>query len=339
VTSPDLSTAPPSSSSVSPAVTRRSVAQGWSLLIARFGRYAMLPVLLGLVIVAFAENGNFFQWSSISGLLAQNAAIGIVGVGVTFALIGGGIDVSVGAIYALGAVMFAKVAVHHSLTLAFVAAVASGVAAGAINALLVTRLRFNSFVVTLGTGSVFSGLVLLISGTNATYPSNPAFGNLGTGGIGAVPYLVIFLIAAVVIGELVLHRTTFGKSLFAVGGNLEASRLAGLRVDGIRAVTYLLSGGCAALAGILVASQSGEAVGTLGGNVVIEALTVVVIGGTSLTGGEGSMWRTAVGVLILAVIGNLFTILAIDDADQSLITGGILVAALALDAATRAARG
>ncbi len=339
MTSRDLSTASPAASSISPAAPRRSLARGWSLFVARFGRYAMLPVLLGLVIVAFAENGNFFEWSSISGLLAQNAAIGIVGVGVTFALIGGGIDVSVGAIYALGAVMFAKVAVHHSLTLAFVAAVASGVAAGGVNAVLVTRLRFNSFVVTLGTGSVFSGLVLLISGTNATYPSNPAFGNLGTGGIGAVPYLVIFLVAAVIIGELVLHRTAFGKSLFAVGGNLEASRLAGLRVDGIRAIAYLLSGGCAALAGILVASQSGEAVGTLGGNVVIDALTVVVIGGTSLTGGEGSMWRTAVGVLILAVINNLFTVLAISDADQSLITGGILVLALALDAATRASRG
>jgi ribose transport system permease protein len=307
----------------------------------RYGRYGMLPVLLAILILARIENDKLFEWTTINTVLVQTSAIGIVAVGMTFVLIGGGIDISVGAIFAGGACVYARVAEHHPLGLAFVAAVGVGLAAGALNGLLVTRLRFNPFVVTLGTGSVYSGLVLLYTNGNAFYPTNPSFDTLGSGEIGGIAYLVIFLAGALLLGGFVLHRTSFGKSLFAVGGNLEASRLAGQRTDRIRLATYLLVGASAAIAGLLTASQTGSGSAELGGfTLVINVLLVVVLGGTALSGGEGAMWRTLVGILFLALLNNVFNVLAVTVPTQQLIQGAILVSALAFDAATRAhARG
>jgi ribose transport system permease protein len=307
-----------------------------SQLLPRYGRYAMLPALVAIVIYARVETPTFFTWSTFSTVLSQNATLGIVAVGLTFTLIAGGIDISVGATYAAGAAVFAKVAVHHSLGMAFAAAIVVGLVAGAINAVLVTRLTFNSFVVTLGTGSIFGGLVLLYSGPDATYPSNPSFGSLGNGSVGSVPNLVVFMLAALLVGGLVLHRTSFGKSLFAVGGNLPASRLAGLRTNSVRSAAFLISGGLAAFAGLLSASQSGSGTGDVGGmSLVVDALVVVVIGGTSLFGGEGAMWRTSIGILFMATLNNVFDVLAVTNATRSLVQGAILVTVLALDAAAR----
>ncbi len=298
-------------------------------------RYGIVLVLVAVFIVALTQNGSFFAWSSFQTVLSQNAAIGVVAVGMTFVLIAGGIDISVGGIYAAGSVVYTRVALTQSLPLALLAALAVGAVLGSANALLTTRLRFNPFVTTLGTGSIFSGLVVMYGGINAIVPTNAGFGSLGNGGVGGIPYLVIVLVAAVAVGALLLHRTSFGKSLYAVGGNLEASRLGGLRTDGLRAVTYVISGLCAAFAGVLVASQTGVGQANIGGNVALDAIVIVVIGGTSLFGGIGAMWRTAVGILILATINSLFNVLAISQAGQSLITGTILVLALALDAMTR----
>jgi ribose transport system permease protein len=301
----------------------------------RYGRFGMVPVLIVIAVWAAVENPHLTHWSTFSTVIGENAGVGIVAVGLTFVLIAGGIDISLGAIYAGGSSVYAKMAVHHSLPEAFVVAILVGMAAGAVNALLITRCRFNAFVVTLATGTAFGGLVLLYSGLNATYPTNPSFATLGNNSVAGIPYLVIFVAGMLVVGALVLHRTSYGKALYAVGGNLEASRLAGLRTDWLRGSTYVISGGCAAFAGLLAASQSGSGVGNIGANLVITALVIVVIGGTSLSGGEGAIWRTAIGLLILSLLGNLFDVLVVSNATQQLVEGGILVGALALDQAVR----
>jgi ribose/xylose/arabinose/galactoside ABC-type transport system permease subunit len=298
-------------------------------------RYGIVLVLIAVMLLAWSESPNFFEWSSFQTVLSQNAAIGVVAVGMTFVLIAGGIDISVGGIYAAGAVVYTKVGLHHSLLLALLAALAVGFVLGAINAVLTTKLRFNAFVTTLGTGSIFAGLVVLYGGLDAIIPTKANFGDLGNGSFGDIPYLVLVLAGVVIVGAWVLHRTSFGKSLYAVGGNLEASRLAGLRTDWVRGATYLISGVCAALAGVLVASQTDVGQANIGDNVALDAIVIVVIGGTSLFGGIGAMWRTVVGILILATINSLYNVLAVSQADQSLITGAILVVALAIDAMTR----
>jgi ribose transport system permease protein len=298
-------------------------------------RYGIVVVLIALMLFAWSESPGFFEWSSFQTVLSQNAAIGVVAVGMTFVLIAGGIDISVGGIYAAGSTVYTKFALHHSLWLSLVVAVAVGVAFGAGNALLITKLRFNAFVTTLGTGSIIAGLVVLYGGIDAIVPTNASFGTLGNGSVANIPYLVLVLLGAVAVGAAVLHFSSFGKSLYAVGGSLEASRLTGLRTDWLRAATYLISGACAALAGVLVASQTGVGQASIGGNVALDAIVIVVIGGTSLFGGVGAMWRTVVGILILATINSLYNVLAISQAGQSLITGTILVLALAIDATTR----
>jgi ribose transport system permease protein len=298
-------------------------------------RYGIVVVLIALMLFAWSESPGFFEWSSFQTVLSQNAAIGVVAVGMTFVLIAGGIDISVGGIYAAGSTVYTKFALHHSLWLSLAVAVAVGAAFGAGNALLITKLRFNAFVTTLGTGSIIAGLVVLYGGIDAIVPTNASFGTLGNGSVATIPYLVLVLLGAVAVGAAVLHFSSFGKSLYAVGGSLEASRLTGLRTDWLRAATYLISGACAALAGVLVASQTGVGQASIGGNVALDAIVIVVIGGTSLFGGVGAMWRTVVGILILATINSLYNVLAISQAGQSLITGTILVLALAIDATTR----
>ena len=158
----------------------------------------------------------------------------------------------------------------------------------------------------------------------------------GNGAVAGIPYSVILLVAVVALGTLLLHRTSFGRSLYATGGSPAASRLAGLNIDLFRLISYVISGGCAALAGVLYASQTGVSESNLGGNTVaLTALAIVVLGGTSLFGGEGAMWRTVAGFIILASVTTLFSVLAVTQPFQDLIEGLIVVVALVLDASAR----
>lgn len=301
--------------------------------ILRGARYAVLPILVAVLILAEVEDHAFFTWGSIRTVLTQNASLGIIAVGLTFVLIGGGMDISVGAVYAIGAAVYTKVGLHASLAFAFVIAMVVGLIAGLINGVLVTRFKLNAFVTTLGTASLFGGLIVVYAGSTPISPTNPGFGTFGNGSIGGVPYSLILLVVVFGLGTLVLHRSSFGKSLFAVGGSPQASHIAGLRADLFRLSSYLISGGCAALAGILYASQTGSGASNLGGDTVaLTGLAVVVLGGTSLFGGTGAMWRTVVGFVILSSVVTLFTVLAVGQAVQYLIEGGIVLLALILDA-------
>lgn len=309
---------------------------GRSAVLQVYGRYAVLPILVGVLIFARVEDDSFFTWSSIQLTLQQNASLGIIAVGLTFVLIGGGIDISVGALYAAGASVYTKESLHHSLPVSFLLAVLVGACAGIVNGLLVTQLKFNAFVATLGTASLFGGLVVVYAGNQALVPNNPGFGDLGNNSIGKVSYVVLILVATFLVGTFVLHRTAYGKSLYATGGSFAASKLAGLRTDLFRLSTYVISGVCATIAGAIYASQTGISESDLGGNfIALSAVAIVVLGGTSLFGGDGAMWRTVVGFAILASITTIFTVLAVTQPIQDMIEGGIVVVALILDAAAR----
>jgi ribose/xylose/arabinose/galactoside ABC-type transport system permease subunit len=303
-----------------------------------YQRLAIVPILIVILILAQVEDPGFYYWGSVTEVLSQNASISIVAIGMTFVLIAGGVDISVGSLYAAGSCVYAKMALHDSLPVAFVLALLAGLVGGAFNGFIVTKLRFSPFVATLGTASVYGGIVLAYAGASAISPTNASFGTLGRGTLGSVPYLDLILVIMFLVGAAWLHRTAFGKSLFAIGGNLNATRLAGLRTGRLRASTYLISGACAAFGGVLAASQTGIGQATAGGGttVALDAIAIVVLGGTSLLGGEGAMWRTGVGILILATVNSLFNVLAIDAATQALIEGAILLLALVIDAGIRA---
>jgi ribose transport system permease protein len=305
-------------------------------MLRNYSRFAVLPILVAVLIFSEVEVHNFFTWSLFKILLSQNASLGIIAVGLTFVLISGCMDISVGAVYAAGASVYTKVGLHSSMALALLLAILVGIVAGVVNGILVTKFKFNPFVTTLSTASLFGGLVVVYAGNNAVTPTNPGFGTLGNGAVAGIPYSVILLVAVVALGTLLLHRTSFGRSLYATGGSPAASRLAGLNIDLFRLISYVISGGCAALAGVLYASQTGVSESNLGGNTVaLTALAIVVLGGTSLFGGEGAMWRTVAGFIILASVTTLFSVLAVTQPFQDLIEGLIVVVALVLDASAR----
>lgn len=298
-------------------------------------RYSIVWALVILAIVSNILYPGFFEIANLRNILSQNAPVGLVAIGMTFVLIAGGFDLSVAAIFALAGVCFAKFATTMPVGFAIVAALGVGAVAGAINGLIITRLQVNPFVATLGTGSVFGGLAFIYSDSNPIFPESESFTFLGSGDVFGVPVSIVIFAAAFAIGGVVLAKSVYGRSVYAVGGNGEAARLAGIRVDWIRFSTYVLTGFCAALAGMIIASRTGVGSATVGASITLDAIAMVIIGGTSLLGGEGAMWRTAVGLLILATINNLFDSLALDSSMQAVVKGTIVVSAVALDSYTR----
>lgn len=302
-------------------------------------RYGLILVLVVLVAVSQTLYPRFLDPQNIKNILSQNAPLGIVAVGMTMVMITRGFDLSVGASYAAGATVFASLAVGGwSLWAAGAVTLLIGLAAGLINGTIITRVNVNPFVATLGTTSAFSGLALLYSNSSPFVVSDKAFTTIGRGALLGVPISIWILVAVLIVGEFVLRRTVYGRSLYAIGGNDEAARLAGLPTAMLRTSTYVICGVCAALGGMIIASRLSIGQADIGASMALDSIAVVVIGGTSLMGGEGAVWRSAIGLLIVAVLTNLLDSLAVDSNYQLVIKGTIVVAAVALDSFARSRR-
>jgi ribose transport system permease protein len=316
-----------------PDVTERRLASR----IADFAtKYAVMALLAGLVLAATIENPSFWHGANLKNVLTQNAPIAIVSVGMTLVIISGMFDLSVGAIYAAGAVVFADLTLRwDSLWLAAIVALLVGVAAGLVNAGVVTLLRVNPFIATIGTGAAIGGGVLVYAHSNPIFVDHPGFQTLGLGSVQGVPWPVLIAAVVFAVGAFVLSRTVYGRYLHAVGGNREAARLAGLRVNLLHVSVFAIVGICSAAGGMILASQLSVGQPTIGAAVALQSFAIVIIGGTSVYGGEGAMWRTLCGVLILAVMTNLFNALAWDAARQAVAQGIVLVGAVALDSLRR----
>ncbi len=228
----------------------------------------MVVILIVLVIVATILFHGFLQPQNVSNILTQNAAVGIIAVGMTFVIISGGFDLSVGSIYALGGCVFAGVTKGTgSVALGGVAALGAGIAAGAINGFLVARLRVNPFVATLGTASIISGLAYIYSKSAPLVVSGTTFQNLALTEIGGVPLPIWILLAVGLVGAFLLSQTSYGRNVSAVGGNEQAGLLSGLRVPWLTASAYVMTGVLAAFAGMIDASRLGVGQANVGGTV------------------------------------------------------------------------
>jgi ribose transport system permease protein len=301
--------------------------------------YGIVATLILLLIVVTAGNPAFLSIHNIFNMLSEWAPAGIMAVGMTFVILTGGFDLSIASGYSLCAVVAAYVGQTHTPLLAFAAAIAVGLGFGLANGLLVAVVRINPFITTVGTGFIINGIALVMTQNAAFAVNNDAFGVLGAGMWRGVPYSGMLLILFLLVFGFILARTVYGEAIYAVGGNYEASRLSGIRVRTVLASTYVLLGGCVGLAGSIAASQLSSAQANLDPGVIFDVLTIVVVGGTSLSGGVGAMWRTAVGLGIIATISNGFVLLDISPYYQSIIKGTIIVSALALDTGlTRLAR-
>jgi ribose/xylose/arabinose/galactoside ABC-type transport system permease subunit len=300
-------------------------------------RYSMLGVLVLLVIVATILYPGFLEPANIGNILTQNSAVGLIAIGMTFVIISGGFDLSVGATYALGAVLFAGLTLKTgSILVAGIGALAAGVVVGVVNGLIISRLGINPFVATLGTSSVVSGVAYIYSNSSPFIVNDvPQFQDLALSRIAGVRLPIWILLIAFVVAAVLLAKTTYGRNVHAVGGNYEAAWLSGLRVKGLNASVYVLTGVLAALAGMMDASRLGVGQADVGGSMALDAIAIVVVGGTSLLGGEGAIWRSAVGLLILATLTNVFYSLNVSQHWQLIAKGCIVVAAVAVDAIIR----
>jgi ribose transport system permease protein len=300
--------------------------------------YGIVFALVAMILIARIIYPGFLSGGNLQNIISQSAPLGIVAVGITFVILAAGFDLSVASVVGVGAVLSAKLS-NDPIWLIIVAIVLSGLALGAANGLIITKLKVNPFIATLATSSIISGATLLYTKDEPIQTSNNSFSNIGLGMFLGLRIPSWILIVAMLVGGVVLWRTVYGRSIYAIGGNNEAARLAGLRTDLIRTSAYAISGLCAAVSGLILASTLSTGQADVGqSSYTLGAITVVVIGGTSLFGGEGAMWRTAVGLALIAAIDNLFNSLAINSSWQSIVQGAILLLAVGVDIITRRIR-
>jgi ribose transport system permease protein len=295
-------------------------------------RYGMVLALIALIVVTAILDPSFLQTNNLLNLLRQWAPPGLMAVGMTFVIISGGFDLSVGGTYAAAAVLSASLALQMPIPVAIALSVLMGAGIGLANGIVITRLDVNPFVATLGMGFIVTGMTEVLSNAMPMIVEDPRFQIFGGGDLWGIPIPGVLLIIALLVGGLVLARSVYGRYVYAIGGGDEASRLTGLRTRSVRTLAYVITGALAALAGCVIASQLGEGQGDIGRNVELGVITIVIVGGNAVSGGEGAMWRTATGIGILAILGNAFDHLQVSTFWQEVIEGLIVITALAIDA-------
>jgi ribose transport system permease protein len=294
-------------------------------------QYGIVLVFVVLVAVVGSIDPRFLESTNLLNMAQQWAPVGLMAMAGTYVIIGGGFDLSVGGIFALAGVLAAGLSQDVGLGVAYFAVVGVGIVFGVANGLLVTKVNVNPFIATIASGQVARGLALIYTAGSPILVTAGGFGFLGSERIGDVAVSAIILLVAFVVGGIVLARTVYGRWVYAVGGNTEASRLTGLPVDRVLVVTYVISGVAAALAGFVFASRLGIGQPDAGVGIEFDVIIAIVLGGTAIGGGIGAMWRTLVGVALLAVMQNGFDTLGVESFYQVLIKGMILIVAVAWD--------
>jgi ribose transport system permease protein len=298
----------------------------------------LLP-FAALFITLSVASSSFLTKVNLLNILDQQAATLIIAAAGTLVLVAGGIDLSVGAVYSLAGVTAAEVAERTSSILAIVLGIGVGLAAGLVNGLVVTRGRINALIATLAMSFVVGGIGTLVThGNLVVLFEHPGFGDLARTQVLTVKTSIWIALAMVAIIGVLLARTTAGRYMYAAGGSAEAARLAGVRVDAIRVLTFVVSGGAAGLAGVIDASRVLSAQASSGDTLAFTVLAGIVVGGTSILGGEGAVWRTFLGVLFIALIGNGYDLLGLDPLYEQITLGVILLLAVAVDAWARQRR-
>ncbi|GAA0265454.1 ABC transporter permease [Cryptosporangium japonicum] len=291
----------------------------------------LIVVLVILCIVGFATAETFATTGNIRTILTNASVIGVVTVGMTFVIIGGGIDLSVGSIVGLASVWCTTVATQsYGPFVMVLCALLVGLIVGLVNGALIAYGRLVPFIVTLGMLIGARGLAQQIAGLQTQVVKSETFNGIADGAFLGVPYLVWLLVGTFAIGWVVLNLTTFGRRTVAVGGNPEAARLAGIDIRLHTALLYGVSGLCCGLAAVMLTAQTASGSSTNGQNYELDAIAAVIIGGTLLTGGRGTLVGTFLGVLVFTLITNLFILNNLSTPVQNLAKGLIILGAVLL---------
>jgi ribose transport system permease protein len=299
----------------------------------------LIGVLVALCVVGYALNSDFIGETNISIMLRLASAIGVVSVGMTFVIISGGIDLSVGSMVALASVWMTTVATQEYGPFVMVlCAMLVGLGAGLINGVLIAYGKIVPFIATLAMYASARGLAERLSNKETQTVKDQAFRDFFRGDILGIPVLIWMLVIVFAVGWVLLNRTTFGRRTFAIGGNTEAARLAGINVKRHTAMVYAIAGLCCGIAAIMVVARATSGSSTNGQFYELDAIAAVVIGGTLLSGGRGTLIGTLIGVLIFTVVNSIFTQNNLDTSTQNIAKGVIIVGAVLLQTLTTRSR-
>jgi ribose transport system permease protein len=302
--------------------------------------YGVVIAFVALFVTLSISSDVFLSWDNMKNLAFQTAPVGIIAAGGTLVFIAGGFDLSVGAISAFAGIAAAKAFNETGIGLwgALILGALVGLAFGLGNGLLITLGRVNAFIATLATAIIINGLGQVWTKGNLVSVSDERFTTLGLGTVWGINYPIFVWFGFALACGFLLSRTAFGRYVYAAGGNAEAARLSGVRVNVVRAATFCISGLAAGIAGVILVSEVGTAQWNANTGIEFDAITAIVLGGTSLLGGEGAIWRAVLGAFFLQMIGNGFNLLGTTPEWQYVIKGLILAGAVSLDAWARRRR-
>lgn len=301
-------------------------------------QFAMVIALSVIMVVTSTLNENFFTSANLLNVARQVALTAIMGAGMTVVIISGGIDLSVGGVIALGSAVIANtiIATNGNIVLGVLAGLATGALVGLGNGLVVAKLDIQPFIVTLASMTITRGLVLIYtSAIPISILKYEDFGFFGQGYIGPIPVPIIIMAFIFVLTWFLLQKTKFGRYVFAIGGNEQATRIAGVNVDLYKILIYVFNGLLVGLTAVIFTSRLMSGIPTLGVGFELTAITMVILGGTSFVGGQGTVWGTLIGAAILGVLANAMNLLGVSAFYQDLSTGIVILIAVIIDRALR----
>lgn len=313
-----------------------SVKMNKKKLINQINIYRSVLILLVICVFATILSPSFLSVTNLFNVFKQITVAGIVGCGMTFVILTGGIDLSVGSILGLSGVLASGVLASTGNTAVAVAvSLTVGIACGAVNGFFVSVCGIPPFISTLGMMTLLRGVILVYTKGSPIPIKSDAYKFFGKGSIAGIPVPVIILIIVFLLAHYILTQTSYGRSVYAVGGNREAARLSGIRVKTSEFLVYTLNGLMCGMAGLILTARLGSAQSTSGTGIEMDAIAAVILGGTSLSGGVGFVLPTVVGAMIMGIIDNILTLMNVNPHATNIVKGAVILIAVLVDKKVR----
>ena len=302
-----------------------------------YKKYGLVAFMIIIIIALSIVKPNFMTWTNITNVLRQISINGLLAIGMTYVILLAGIDLSLGSIVGFAGIVAALLAKNAALGVAvplIVGTLAGGVV-GVINGLLISYVRVPAFIQTLGMLSIARGVTYVMSNAKPVNGLNKEFLSMGTGYWFGIPIPVIILVIVFALMSFILYKTKFGRYVYAMGGNEDAALVSGLKVRPLKVMVYMTSGLLAGLAGVVLSSRVSAGLSVSGEGYELDAVAASVIGGTSLMGGEGTLWGTALGFLLIGILNNGLDLLNVSSYYQLIVKGAIIILSVVLDVQTK----
>jgi ribose transport system permease protein len=291
-------------------------------------RYGILIGLIGLITGFSVLSDRFFTISNMLIVMRQTSIVAFLAVGMSFVILGAGIDLSVGSVLAFSGAVGAGVMQNGGIFFGILAGLALGTALGAFNGIVITKLKIPAFIATLAMMAIARGGTLVYTDGRPITGLPSSFAFLGRGYIGNVPFPIILMLIIFILAYIILKLTRFGRYVYATGGNINAARASGIKVDNVIISTFAISGFLSGLTGMVLASRLNSAQPTAGVGYELDAIAAVVLGGTNLFGGEGELWGTLIGAFIMGILNNGLNMLNVSSFYQQVVKGIVILIAV-----------